>query len=118
MRISRSPATSRIRTSRRRSRYSPAMMFIGRDFRAGLREALYRPFNPAGLVAAICIFLALFIVNQVVLQPAFAIGIGAAMSGLASINADFQRGAVSSILPAGLLTAWLAWLLAHRHGAD
>lgn len=94
------------------------MSFIGRDFRAGLREALYRPFNPAGLIGAICIFLALFIINQVVLQPAFAIGIIAALSGVANIHADFLRGAMFSILPAGLLTAWLAWLLARRHGAD
>jgi membrane protease YdiL (CAAX protease family) len=94
------------------------MMMIGRDFRAGLRETLYRPFNPTGLVGAISIFLALFILNQVVLQPAFAIGIGAAISGPANIFADFQRGAVFSILPAGLLTVWLAWMLARRHGAD
>ncbi len=94
------------------------MRFIGRDFRAGLREALYRPFNPAGLLGAICIFLALFIVNQVVLQPAFAVGIGAAISGVANLKIDFQSGAVFSILPAGLLTAGLAWTLARRNGAD
>jgi CAAX protease family protein len=94
------------------------MMFIGRDFRAGLRDALYRPFNPAGLIGAICIFLGLFILNQVVLQPAFAVGIVAAMSGLASIKTEFLRGAMLSILPAGLLTAWLAWILARRHRAD
>ena len=93
-------------------------MVIGQDFRAGLREALYRPFNPTGLVGAICIFLALFLLNQVILQPAFAIGIVAALSGFASIKADFLRGAMFSILPAGLITAWLAWQLARRHGAN
>jgi membrane protease YdiL (CAAX protease family) len=94
------------------------MMVIGRDFRAGLREALYRPFNPTGLTGAICIFLALFILNQLLLQPGFAIGIIAATSGLANIKVEFLRGAMFSILPAGLLTAWLAWLMARRYGAD
>ncbi|WP_119268302.1 CPBP family intramembrane glutamic endopeptidase [Taklimakanibacter deserti] len=94
------------------------MEFIGPDFRAGLRETLYRPFNPAGLAEAICIFLALFILNQLILQPAFAVGIAAAESGLANLNTEFLRGAMFSILPAGLITAYLAWLLARRHGAD
>jgi membrane protease YdiL (CAAX protease family) len=94
------------------------MMVIGPDLRAGLREALYRPFNPTGLVGAVCIFLALFILNQIILQPAFAIGIGGAISGFTNIFEDLQRGAVFSILPAGLLSAWLAWLLARRYGAE
>jgi membrane protease YdiL (CAAX protease family) len=94
------------------------MMVVGRDFRAGLRDALYRPLNPTGLLGATGIFLALLILNQVVLQPAFAVGFVAAISGLANIKADFLRGAMLSILPAGLLTAWLAWLLARCNGAD
>src|SRR5262245_44880372 len=94
------------------------MAVFGRDFHAGLREALYRPLNPAGLIGAICIFLALLILNQLILQPAFALGFIAAISGIAEIKADFLRGAMLSILPAGLITAWLAWLLARRNGAD
>ncbi|MGE3872561.1 MAG: lysostaphin resistance A-like protein [Parvibaculaceae bacterium] len=93
-------------------------MLFGPDFRAGLRVALYRPFNPAGFVGAFCIFIALFILNQLVLQPGFAVAITAAISGLADLHTEFLRGAMLSILPAGLITAGLAWLLARRHGAD
>lgn len=94
------------------------MAFMGTDFRAGLRQPLYRPFNPAGLATAIWIFITLLIVNQVILQPAFGIGFIAATSGLGDIRTDFVRGALLSVLPAGLLTAVLAWLLARRRNAD
>lgn len=93
-------------------------MLFGPDFRAGLREALYRPFNPLGVIGALCIFIALFALNQLILQPAFAVGITAALSGLTNLKVEFLRGAMFSILPAGLITAYLAWLLSCRHGAD
>jgi membrane protease YdiL (CAAX protease family) len=92
------------------------MALLGPDFRAGLRHALYRPSNPAGVWLAIAIFLALLIVNQIVLQPAFAIGF-AAITGSTG-QSEFVRAALLSVLPAGLITAWLAWILARRRGAD
>ena len=94
------------------------MEILGPDFRAGLRHALYRPFNPAGLGIAIAVFIALVIVNQLILLPAFAVGISALTSGLASIQTEFLRGALLAVLPAGLLTAYLAWILARHRGVD
>lgn len=91
-------------------------MFFGPDFSAGLRTALYRPFNPAGLAEAICIFIGLFILHQVVLQPLFAVGIVAATAGLANFKTEFMRGAMFSLLPAGLLAAGAAWLISGRRG--
>jgi len=91
------------------------MELMGPDFRAGLRHALYRPAQPAGLWLGLAIFLALLLANQIILQPAIAIGILAVTGGDQSA---FLRGALLSVLPAGLITAWLAWVLASRRGAD
>ena len=91
------------------------MEILGPDFRAGLRHALYRPAQPAGLWLGLAIFLALLLANQIILQPAIAIGILAVTGGDQSA---FLRGALLSVLPAGLITAWLAWILARRRGAD
>src|SRR5262245_52355271 len=95
------------------------MILIGRDFRAGLREALYRPFNPAGLREALAIFFFLLFVNQIVLQGVFAVGIAAIDArDLASLQANLLRGGLLALLPAGLLTVLLAWALARRRGVD
>lgn len=95
------------------------MELLGSDFRAGLRHALYRPFNPAGLRAAIAIFVFLVFVNQIVLQGFLAAGIAAVgASDLASFQAGVLRGVLLALFPASLLTVLLAWLLARRRGVD
>jgi uncharacterized protein len=91
---------------------------LGPDFRAGLRHPLYRPFNPAGLWLAIGIFAALLLINQIILQPAFGVSITLLAGGQITDVTQFLRGALISVLPAGLLTAWLAWTLARRRGGD
>lgn len=93
------------------------MDFIGPDFRAGLRETLYRPFNPAGLGTAIWIFLALVIGNQI-LQGIFGFGGIAFTSGSFGDQTVLMRSLLLAVLPAGILTAYLAWLLASRRGAE
>jgi membrane protease YdiL (CAAX protease family) len=93
------------------------MEFIGPDFRAGLRETLYRPFNPAGLGPAVWIFLALVIGNQI-LQGIFGFGGIAFTSSSFTDQTALMRSLLLSVLPAGILTAYLAWLLARRRGAD
>lgn len=92
------------------------MFFLGPDFSAGLRQALYRPFNPAGLRQAICIFLGLVIGNQL-LQGLFGYGF-AVTSGQFTHETEVMRALLLSVLPAGLLTAYVAWILARRRGAD
>jgi uncharacterized protein len=95
------------------------MVSIGPDFRAGLREAVYRPFNPAGLKEALAIFVFLVVVNQIVLQGIFTAGIAAlGASDLASFKAAVPRALLLALLPAGLLTVLLAWKLARRRGVD
>lgn len=92
------------------------MWVLGPDFRAGLRHPLYRPSHATGLWLAVAIFLVLLLVNQIILQPAFAFGI-ISLTGAGDQSA-FLRGALLSVLPAGLITAALAWFLASRRGAN
>src|SRR5688572_25003954 len=118
MRISRSPVISRIRILQHRSRCNPRMTLLGPDFSAGLRHALYRPFNPAGIWLAFAIFAALLLSNQLILQPALSAVITVLSGGQLADLFDSPRGALLSVLPAGLLTAWLAWGVARHRGAD
>lgn len=94
------------------------MMLLGPDFDASLRHVLYRPFNPAGLLPAVGVFIGLLIINQVILVPVFGIGIVALTSGNLSDESGWLRAILLAILPSGLVTAWIAWILARRHGAD
>lgn len=94
------------------------MMLLGPDFDAGWRHALYRPFNPVGLLPAVGIFVGLLIINQVILVPVFGIGIVALTSGNMSDESGWLRALLLAILPSGLVTAWIAWVLARRRGAD
>ncbi len=95
------------------------MTLLGPDFSAGLRHALYRPYNPAGLWTAVGILVVLLLVNQVVLQSVIAAGIAALISSdFVTFRAGLVRGALLSVLPAGLLTAYIAFKLARRNGAD
>jgi membrane protease YdiL (CAAX protease family) len=102
------------------------MALIGPDFRAARHGALYRPSNPAGLGQALGIFVVLLIVNQLVLQLVFSIGMVALTtgldnllaSGLADLQHEFLRATLLSLLPSGLLTAVLAWILAGHGGFD
>jgi membrane protease YdiL (CAAX protease family) len=89
------------------------MEVLGTDFSAGLRRPLYRPSNPAGLWLAVGIFVILLLVNQLILVPAFAKAIGLSLG-----EGDWMRSVLLSLLPAGLVTAGLAWILARRQGAD
>jgi membrane protease YdiL (CAAX protease family) len=95
------------------------MEWLGPGFRAGLKAATYRPHNPAGLRAAILVFIVLVVVNQIVLQGIFAAGIAAiGATTWETFQAGVVRGALLALFPAGLLTVLLAWALARRHGAD
>ncbi|MGE0237380.1 MAG: lysostaphin resistance A-like protein [Parvibaculaceae bacterium] len=93
------------------------MAVIGPDFRAGLREALYRPFNPAGLAEAVGFFFVLVIGNQM-LQGIFGFGGIALTASALNDETALIRFLLLSVLPAGLLTGLLAWILARRRGAD
>ena len=93
------------------------MELIGPDFRAGLRETLYRPFNPAGLGTAIGIFIALVIGNQI-LQGIFGFGSIALTSGAFGDETTLMRSLLLAVLPAGILTGLLAWIFARWRGAD
>jgi membrane protease YdiL (CAAX protease family) len=93
------------------------MAVLGPDFRAGLRHPLYRPHSPTNLLPAIGIFAILLIANQVILQPLFATGIAALGAGDGDdFYTGLGRGMLLSILPAGLLTACFAWILARQGG--
>lgn len=94
------------------------MNWIGPDLQAGLSRALYRPFNPSGLWPAVAIFVGLFVLNQIFLVPAFGIGILALTSGSLQDESEWLRALLLAILPAGLLTAWIGWVLARQRGAD
>ena len=94
------------------------MALIGPDFQAGLSHALYRPFNPSGLWPAVGIFVGLFILNQVILVPAFGTGILALASATMQDGNAWLRALLLAILPAGLVTAWIGWILARQRGAD
>jgi membrane protease YdiL (CAAX protease family) len=95
------------------------MELFGPGFRAGLRTAAYRPYNPAGLRAAILIFILLVAVDQIVLQGGFASAIAAVgATDWETFKAGLVRGALLSLFPASLLTVLLAWAFARRHGAD
>ena len=93
------------------------MALLGPDFRAALRETLYRPFNPAGLGEAVGFFFVLLIVNQV-LQGIIGFGAVAFTSGSLTDQTALMRSLLLSVLPAGLLTGLLAWIFARRRGAD
>ncbi|MFZ5671895.1 MAG: CPBP family intramembrane glutamic endopeptidase [Pseudomonadota bacterium] len=94
------------------------MNWIGADFQAGLSHALYRPFNPSGLWTTIAIFVGLFVLNQIILVPAFGIGILALSSGTLQDDSGWLRALLLAILPASLVTAWIGWIFARRRGAD
>jgi hypothetical protein len=94
------------------------MNWIGVDIQAGLNRALYRPFNPAGLWPAVGIFVGLFVLNQIILVPAFGIGIAVLSSGTIADESGQLRALLLAILPASLVTAWIGWILARQRGAD
>ena len=77
------------------------MQLLGPGFRAGIRTAAYRPYNPAGLRAAILIFIVLVVANQLILQGVFAGGIAAiGATDLDTFKAGLIRGALMSLFPA------------------
>ncbi len=88
------------------------MALVGPDFSGGLRHALYRPYNPVGLWQAIAIFAVLLLVNQFVLVKLFADVVDRLTQG------DETRSILVGLLPADLVTAWFAWLLARRLGGN
>jgi membrane protease YdiL (CAAX protease family) len=90
------------------------MSLLGPDFRSGFAHVLYRPSNPAGLLPAIAIFVGLLIANQFIFVPAFAALIG----GLTGGAGGWPRLVFLSILPAGVVTAYFAWVLARLRDAD
>lgn len=94
------------------------MAWMGPDLQAGLRHALYRPHNPAGLLPAIGIFVGLFVLSQLILVPAFGLGILAVTSGLFQDPSERMRALMLALLPASLVTAWIGWILARQRGAD
>ncbi len=88
------------------------------DFRGGWWRQLYEPSNPAGLIYAIGCAVVLIIANQL-LQALFGI-----LSLHAIVGGDFTsarqvvKGFMVGILPASLVTAALALLLAGFRGGD
>ena len=95
------------------------MELIGPDFRAGLRQALYRPYNPAGLSAALAFFVFLVFANQVLFQGILGGGIAAlSASDFASFQTGIPRAVLLALFPASLLTVFLAWMLARRRDTD
>lgn len=94
------------------------MVVLGPDFCAGLRHALYRPHNPVGLWPAVGIFVVLLLVNQLILVPVFQKGIIALTSGRFGDESEQLRAILLSLLPAGLVTFYIAWILARQRGAD
>lgn len=93
------------------------MALIGSDFRAGLRQPLYRPFNPAGLGSAIFIFIGLLL-GTLILQFTLPLA-GILLSGSAfDDQAAVARYSMLTLLPAALLTAYAAWVLAGRSTSD
>src|SRR5438105_13159479 len=91
------------------------MAIFGPDFRSGLVRPLYQPANPVGLVGAIAIFVGLVMFNQV-LQVAFGIGLHPAAAFNPADQQLLLRSVMIGLLPAGLLTALLAWGLAFVRG--
>jgi membrane protease YdiL (CAAX protease family) len=94
------------------------MAVLGPDFRAGLRHALYQPHNPIGLWRAVGIFVVLLLVNQLLLVPLFQKVIIALTPGEFGDESEQLRAILLSILPAGLVTVYIAWILARQRGAD
>lgn len=93
------------------------MALIGRDFSAGLRQPLYRPFNPAGLRSSIFIFIGL-ILGTLILQLALGFA-GVILSGNAFDDKPAAaRYSMLTLLPAALMTAYAAWAIAGRSAAD
>jgi membrane protease YdiL (CAAX protease family) len=91
------------------------MAVFGPDFRAGLVRPLYNPANPAGLGWAIAIFIALVLANQF-LQLIFGLGLHAFSSAQLTEQPSTIRLFIIGLLPAGLCTAIIAWLLAFVGG--
>lgn len=92
------------------------MALMGPDLQAGLRHALYRPYNPSGLWPAIGISIGLLILYQLILVKVLGDGISALASSID--ENEWLRAAMLAILPASLITAWIGWALAGRRGAD
>jgi membrane protease YdiL (CAAX protease family) len=93
------------------------MELFGPDFRAGLRAPLYRPFNPPGLRAAVFIFISLVLGSQL-LQLVLGYA-GVALSGNPlDDRAVTIRYSMVTLLPASLMTAYAAWVLASRNAVD
>lgn len=93
------------------------MALIGPDFRAGLRQPLYRPFNPAGLRSAIFIFIGVLLgtlILQVTLPLAAVLLTGNAFDDQQAV----ARYSMLTLLPAALMTAYAAWALAGRSTSD
>lgn len=89
------------------------MLGLGPDFRAGLNHALYQPFSRVGLWPSVGIFVGLVVVNQLILVWAFSKGIAA----LGGENQEL-RNLLLALLPSGLVTAWIAWMIVRRQGVD
>src|SRR5262245_19569834 len=88
------------------------MAIFGSDFRGGLARPLYNPVNPAGLGWSIAIFIALIVINQL-LQAAFGFGLHMAGSTDIANQRLLLRSFMIGLLPAGLVTAALAWAFAY-----
>jgi membrane protease YdiL (CAAX protease family) len=91
------------------------MAIFGPDFRAGVVESLYRPARPVKLGWSIGIFLSLVVVNQM-LQVLFGLGLHAVTSADTADPQLMIRSVMIALLPAGLVTACLAWLFARIRG--
>jgi hypothetical protein len=83
-----------------------------------LRHDLYRPHNPIGLWPAVGIFVLLLLVNQLVLVLLFQKTIIALTSGQFGDENEQLRAILLAILPTGLVTFYIAWILARQRGAD
>lgn len=93
------------------------MALIGPDFRAGLRQPLYRPFNPSGLRSAIFIFIGLML-GALILPLALGFA-GAVIFGTSFDDQPARlRSSMIMLLPAALMTAYAAWALAGRNATD
>ena len=91
------------------------MAVFGPDFRAGIARPLYDPASRAGLGWSIGIFISLVIINQL-LQVAFGVGLHAALSVNTTDQQLMLRSIMIGLLPAGILTACLAWFFAKIGG--
>ena len=93
------------------------MAIFGTAFSGGLTRRLYQPVNPAGLGRAIAIFVGLVIITQL-LQIGIGFGLHAALSEDLTDPEGLTRSIMLGLLPAGLLTAALAWYFASVRRGD